>query len=693
MREHRLRPLVNPRSIAVLGATRRADAVGNNVIVNLLMGRYPGNLYAVNPGYSDVLGVPCFPTLAELPTPVEHVIFTVNDMRIEAAVDEAIKHGIRACTIFSSLILAEDRDPPLRERLSARIEQAGVQLAGANSMGFYNFSDGVWAGGFDTRQQGRDGNVVLLSQSGAGMSSIVDCEERLQFSFAASTGHELLLGVEDFLDYVLDQPQTEVVGLFLETSRKPAALRAALDKANQKGIPVVAVKVGQTDFAAQMAESHSGALAGMDGAFEALFDYYGVQRVNDLDELATALIVFAQPHAVAPGALVTLHDSGGERQLMIDQADRLRVPLNKLEPGTVARLEELLDPGLPAVNPLDAWSAGGADYHQSMAECFATLMRDPGTALGAVVHARAPMSELYPGYFSYLDAGHRASGKPVFLVAARQGTGSDDKVLSWTRAGYPVLDGVSQFLVGARCLMNWRDHRARETMTLIDIDAAPVARFCEVIAASSAIDEHQACQLLLDCGIPMTSTLLLRDATALEAQLSKLRFPVVLKTAMPGIHHKSDHQGVVLNIRDADELRRAYQTLADRLGPHAIVAPMIEAPGVEMILGIANDSQFGALVVMGFGGVHAEVLQDITFALPPFDAAWARHCIDRLSMRALLDGSRGTPVLDIDSYCEAAARLSSLAHQCCDLRVEIDINPIRVMSKGCIGLDALILSA
>lgn len=356
---HYLDPLVRPDSIAVVGASRRADAVGNTVLKNLLRGEFPGSLYAVNPRYDEVEGVPCHPSLSALPQPVQHVIFAVGNQRLEIILDEAIACGIEAAMIYSSLVSEADSVPPLRERVQEKAKQAGLLLCGANSMGFYNFAHNVWAGGFPTRFHRKPGNVALISQSGAGMSGIVDPDERIDFSFAVSTGLELTVTTEDYLDYALEQPETQVIGLFLETSRRPEKLVAAFRKAADRNIPLVAVKVGRTELAAQLGVSHSGALAGSDAVYDAVFDRYGVQRVDDMEQLATALIMFAQPHPVAGGGIVTIHDSGGERQLLIDAAAKLDAPLTEISARTRERLEALLDPGLPAVNPLDVWSAGG----------------------------------------------------------------------------------------------------------------------------------------------------------------------------------------------------------------------------------------------------------------------------------------------------------------------------------------------
>ncbi len=227
-------------------------------------------------------------------------MIAVGDVRIEAALDDTIAHGAKAATMMSSLVLDDDTPPLLRDRVAAKIEASGLIVCGANGMGFYNFADGVWVCGFDTRQNHvRGGNVTLISHSGAGMSGIVDCEERIDFNLAVSTGQELSVSMDQYMDWALEREETRVIGLFMETARNPAGMIAAFKKARDKNIPVVVLKVGRTELSARLAVSHSGAIAGRDDAYQALFDRYGVQRVDDMDELATALIMFAQPHPVA----------------------------------------------------------------------------------------------------------------------------------------------------------------------------------------------------------------------------------------------------------------------------------------------------------------------------------------------------------------------------------------------------------
>ena len=693
MSNHRLQPLLKPSSIAVLGASQKSGSVGNEVIVNLLRGGFEGSIYPVNPGYEEILGIACYPSLVDLPARPDMVIFAISDRRIESALDEVIALNIPACTIFSALILDNDSTPNLKQRIATKAQNAGLLVAGANGMGFYNVRDRVLAGGFDTRDHPYPGNVSLISQSGAGMSGIVDCEQRLQFNLAVSSGYELTVSMEDYLDYALDLKETKVVGLFLETSRYPHKLIQAFKKANQRRIPIVVLKVGRTDLAAELAVSHSGALAGSDQCYNAVFDRYGVQRVDDMDQLATTLIMFAQTDQITQGDVVSLHDSGGERQLMIDLADSLKVPLTKLQPSTITQLENLLDAGLPAVNPLDGWGAGGPNASAMMADCFTALLADTGAALGAVIHDRGPNSEVYSSYLNYLHQAHAASGKPVFLVANRQGSGTDELAITSTHNGFAVIDGVSQFLIGARGLLNYRDFQLREPMASVGIDQTKCDYWRQRLQAETKVTETLASQCLADLGIPMLQSILVGSEKELALAAASVGFPLVLKTAQPEIDHKSDVGGVVLNIANQADLLKAYREMADRLGPKGMVAPMLQSSGIEMILGISRDSQFGPTVVAGFGGIFAEVLSDVAVLIPPFNATTVKRVLENLSMADLLKGARGASKVDVDSYCEVAARLSEIAVAFSDTLVEVDINPIMLTADGCVGLDALMVLA
>ncbi len=688
--QHRLDPLLRPQSVAIVGASARTDSVGDWILRNLRRGGYAGRIYLVNPNYESLQEQTCYATLRDLPETPELVAFAVGDQRIEAALDDAIDAGVPAAVIQSTL--AVDDDPDLRNRIQQKLRDAGMLVCGANGMGYYNVRDQVWTCGFDSAPHREvPGNVALISHSGSGgMSGLIDCDERLRINVAVSTGNELTVTMDEYLDFVLDLPETRVVGLFIETARNPDGFLAALEKAANRGIPVVALKVGRTAKSAELALSHSGAMAGDDATYEALFDRYGVQRARDQDEFATMLILFAELHPVGAGGLVSLHDSGGERQLFVDLADDAGVPLTELSDDTVAALEDVLDPELPAINPLDGWSRGGPDAEENMTRCLSLMMRDEQAALGAVIHDRGPGGEVYPGYLAYMQRARSESGKPVALVAARQGTGHDRAVVASTCAGYPVLDGVSQFLAGVRALFAYRDFQLRAEVLPPTPDRSTVDRWCGMLAGGSMLTETDSLALLTDFGIEANATVHADTADLAAAAAHRIGYPVVLKTGKEGVLHKSDVDGVVLDIRDETQLRQAYDLLSQRLGDDVTISSMVRG-GVEMFLGVRHDPQFGPVVLIGAGGILAETINDVQFALPPFDSAHARRCVDRLELRALLDGVRGQPAVDVDRFCDAAARFSQMAAALGDVLAEVDVNPVIVGGAGAIAVDALVV--
>jgi len=685
-----LDPLLRPNSIAIVGASAREDSVGAWSLENLRKGGFSGDLYLVNPAHRELRGCQCYASLSELPETPDLVVFAIGDHRLERVLDEAIELGVSAAVIMSSLYLDDDTSPSLKQRVKKKIYDTGMLVCGANGMGFYNVHDKIWVCGFDSRQHAAGGNVSLISQSGSGMSGIIDCEERLGINVAVSTGNELSVSMDQYLDFVLDLPETKVVGLFIETARNPAGFRAALEKANRKRIPVVALKVGRTRKSAQLAISHSGAMAGDDATYDALFDRYGVHRVTDMDELATALILFAQLYPLGPGGLVTLHDSGGEQQLVVDLADATGVPLTDLAPHTVNALKKVLDPELPAINPLDAWSRGGDSAGQKMSDSLSIMMQDDDVAIGAVMHDRAPNSKIYTSYVQYMEHAREISGKPLALVAARQGSGSDSFAVETTLRGFPVVDGVTNFLSGVRGLMDYRDFQAalKNPLPAPAVPPGMADKWCASLAQAASLDEASSLAMLSDFGIETSDNVIVESEQALVEAVDRLTWPLVLKTAMPGLSHKSERRGVALNIMDKPHLISVYKDLCRRLGPRVLVASMAPA-GVEMILGSRRDPQFGPVVVMGFGGVLAEVLADVTFLLPPFNAAEARHRLAKLKLRPLLDGVRGMPPVAIDRFCDMAAVFSAMVYALREGLQEIDINPVIVSEKTCIAVDAL----
>ena len=316
-------------------------------------------------------------------------------------------------------------------------------------------------------------------------------------------------------------------------------------------------------------------------------------------------------------------------------------------------------------------------------------MADPDTAVGALVLDRNAGGAILPDYLDLAHAAHTKSGKPTFIVSNHQGSGSDPKAVESTRAGVPVVDGVPTFLVACRLLFDWRDFQARKPAAVPAADETMISNWRARLRQAAPLDEREALRLLADFGVPTTPNAVATTADEATAFARKIGFPVALKSAAPGLAHKSDMGGVSLDLRDAPALHRAYAEMAARLGPRMLVARMVEGPAVEMILGLTRDADFGPIVVLGLGGIHAEILKDVAFVMPPFDTAEARRLIDGLRLRRLLDGARGAPAADIDAFTDAAARFSVLAATLGPQLESFDVNPVLVLPRGCIAVDAL----
>jgi len=668
----------------------RADTPGNRIVSIPIAGGYSGRMYPINPNYDLVEGLTCYPSLMELPESPDMVVIAVADHRLESALTDAVAAGAKSALIFGGANLVEESNNPLPARLKAIGKEAGLPICGGNCMGFYNLDHHLLATFSAPPYPTNTGGITLLSHSGSSWSALTLNDGRLGFNLSVSSGQELTAGIPDYLDYAIEQPTTKVIGLILETVREPETFVAALEKANRYGVPVVALKVGQSEKSASLAISHSGAIAGDDAAYEAVFDRYGVSRAYNLEQLGASLLFLSQRTTVASGGLAAIHDSGFERELLVDRAELLGVPLADIDAASIQKLADTLDPGLEPINPVDAWGTG-RDYQQVFIDCFDILLSDTNTGLGLVSHNVRDQAGVTEAWVATCLEARRNHDKPIAMVSSFPWTRHPEVTAELTAAGVAMIEGMDNGLIAAGALMRQRDFKSRPAIVTPDpVDVRVRESWAERLSAGETLGESEAMQLLQDYGVSSAASRLVQaEAEAVELA-RQIAGPVVMKTAVPGIHHKTEVNGVHLGIEGDADVARVYADLCTRLGPKVSMAPMVGA-GVEMSLGVINDAQFGPLVMLGAGGVLIELLDDRRLALPPFDAGYALRLIDELRVTRLLRGYRGVPPGDIDGFARSASRLSVLA---CDLSAylsELDINPVIVNADGAIAVDALVV--
>ena len=685
--------MLEARSVAVVGASVKAQSLGQQMLLELERGGYEGAIYPVNPGYEEISGLRCFPSIADIPEPVDLAILGVSNARIEQALIDAARAGAKSAVTFSSLY-EEPREgvAPLTQRLADIATQNGMAVCGGNGMGFFSLGPKLRATGFASPQVMSPGPVTFISHSGSAFAALAFNDRGIGFNLIVSSGQEIVTTMSDYMEYALGLDSTQVVALLLEAVRDPVGFRAQLTRAAQLGIPVVALKVGRTDGSKAMVTAHSGALAGEHGAYEALFDAHDVLEVDTLDEMADTLELLSAPRRVTQGrGIASIHDSGGERAMFVDLAHDLGVPLAEISDATRTRIQDGLDPGVFAANPLDAWGTG-IDSDRIFRESFLALHEDPDTAAMAFVVDMTAQGEPYDE--SYLQVARdtfNATAKPFCVLSNLASAIAADEAAMLRADGIPVLEGTASGLRALGHLIRERDNRARPAPAAPAPVAAEVReRWLLRLSAGQEISELEGLELLSDYGVETIAARAVSNVADAVATADSFGYPVVLKTAAPGIQHKSDVGGVKLGLEDGDAVREAYEDLAERLGSSAVVAAMAP-PGVEVALGVVRDSTFGPLVLVAAGGALVELLKDRKLAFPPLDQVGAQRLIDGLQMRPMLEGLRGAPAADVGALALAISRLSVLATDLGAALDALDVNPVIVSANGCVAVDALVI--
>jgi acetate---CoA ligase (ADP-forming) len=675
--------MLEARSVALVGASSRPGSLGARMIAEMARSPSRPRTYLVNPRYSDIGGVPCLSTLAEIPEPADLVLLAVPDTALEDQLALAARTKARSAIIFGNAFDAEGTTG-LRDRLAAIATQAGMAVCGAGCMGFVNVARGLRAVGYVEPDPVRAGPVALITHSGSVFSTLLRARRGFGFSLAVSSGQELVTPAAAYARYALGLPETRVLALVLEAIRDAADLRTALETALESDVPVVLLSVGLSQSGKHLVSAHSGALAAADGAWEALARAYGVHRVRDLAELADTVELFATGRRCHSGTgLATVHDSGLERAHVADLAAELGVPFAPIGPATMARLAKAIDPGLEPGNPLDVWGTG-RDTEPLFAECLAALAADPEVAAVALAVDLVPEFDgdvAYPNAVLTVTSG---TAKPVAVLAGLPASVDPAAAARLRAAGVPVLEGTRSGLAAVRHLL---DHAALPEQHHVEESPDQIRRqrWAPLLSAGPP-DSGVLFDLLRDYGIAAVRVRAAGTRAEALAAAAEIGYPVVLKTV--GIAHKSDVGGVRLGLTGPDAVGAAYDDLAARLGPRVLVCETA-APGTELALGLVRDAALGPLLVIGAGGVLIEIFSERTVVLPPVTRSSARAVLAGLRLAAVLTGARGQPPADLDAIADAITGLSRLSRDLGDLLDALDINPLICGPSGAVAADVL----
>jgi acyl-CoA synthetase (NDP forming) len=655
--------MLGARSLAVVGASARPDSFGARMVLEALRGS--ARVHLVNPRYDDIGGLPCVPSLGDLDQPVDVVLLGVPDSALLEQLELAADTGARSAVLFGSA-------HGLGEKIAATATDAGMALCGAGCMGFVNNGLGVRALGYLEPDPLPQGGIALVTHSGSAFSTLLRARRGFGFRLAVSSGQELVTDTADYVDYALDDPETRIIALLMETPRSVPRLRQSLLRAAAQGVPVVMLTVGGSPRGRAMVAAHSGALAGEHAAWQAFCAATGAVHVSDLAEFTDTLELFSAGRRSRAGGVATVHDSGAERALMADLAHELEVPFADLADDTLAEIGGMLDDGLAPTNPLDVWGTG-ADTRNLFGSCLRAMAADPGVGVTALA---VDLVTEFDGDTAYADAVLDVANSTDAALAVLASVPSAIDVPTAQRLrdnGVPVLEGFRSGLSALAHLTRW---------------PSPADRPSEPIRVERLISKGaSAFELLAAYGVPVVQTRTAGSFGEALAAADELGYPVALKTL--GALHKSDVGGVALNLADDAALSVAYAAMAQSLGPDVTVQPMA-AEGVEVSVGFVRDEAFGPLVVVAAGGTLVELLADRAVACPPVSHAGALALLDRLRIRPVLAGWRGAPAVDVDALAGVIVAFSEMAMELGDIVDAVEANPVIASPRGAIAVDALV---
>jgi acyl-CoA synthetase (NDP forming) len=661
--------MLGARSMALVGASPRPDSFGSRMIIEAQRGS--ARFHLVNPRYDRIGELPCVPTIADVDEPVDVALLGVPDAAVTDQLASAAAAGAKSAVLFGSVHGRTDQ-------IAGIAADAGMAVCGAGCMGFVNNALGVRALGYLEPDPLADGGVCLVTHSGSAFSTLLRARRGFGFRLAVSSGQEIVTDTAAYVDYALDDPETRIIGLLLETPRSVPRLREALLRAAEQNVPVVILTVGGSPRGRAMVAAHSGALAGERAAWDAFCAATGALHVGDLAEFSDTIELFSAGRRARPGAIATVHDSGAERALVADLAHELGVGFADLAPDTLATIGGMLDDGLAATNPLDVWGTG-ADTRNLFGACLRAMVDDPAVAVTALA---VDLVTEFDGDTAYADAVidvAKHTDAPIAVMASVASAIDPTTAQRLRGSGIPVLESARSGLAALDHLARWplpADRAAPET------DPVRRARW-----ASRLTTRMTPFELLADYGVPVVDVRTADSVGSVLEAAAAVGYPVALKTF--AALHKSDVGGVALDLRDESALREAYAAMADRLGPEVTVEPMVTA-GVEVSVGMVCDPAFGPLLVVAAGGILVELLADRVVVCPPVSHEGARRLLDGLRISPLLAGWRGQPPVDIEALARVIVAFSQMAVEIGDVLDAVEANPVIASSRGVVAVDALV---
>lgn len=692
--------LLQPRSIAVIGASQDVTKIGGRPIQLLARHGYAGKVFPVNPKGGEIQGLKAYASVAEIAETPDLAVIAVGAEHVLAAARQCAAKGVRAAVVLSSgFAELGAAGEAIQHELTALAQQSGLRILGPNCLGAVSIAErsiATFSIVFEEMLP-KQGSIGIVSQSGnlGSYTMRMAAERGAGVSRFIATGNECDIGVADGIAWLARDPATSVILCCMETCRDAPALLKALHAARQAGKPVIVLKIGTSDAGQAAAASHTGALAGSDAVFDAVLRRAGAVRVRSIEQFlnighAASLLL---PDRLPKGprvALVTA--SGGFGVMLADAASAAGLNMPALSEASQQKILQAVPYASPR-NPVDA-TAQMSSRPEILEQVLSAVMADDNC--DAVVQMMALSLYLPRLRKVYMDAFQRVREKHPDRLLMLCIHGPADAIAEVNALGFPTVDGIDACCETLAALAQLGRQRAETVAALPESRQSGAPIPVEVFG-----DEYASKQLLASHGIPVLRERLVQDEQAALAAAKDLGLPVVLKIASPDIAHKTEIGGVLVGLRSEDDVRAGYRKLLQNVRDKApkarisgVIVAQMAAAGTELILGVTRDPIFGPAVMVGLGGIFAEVLRDTAIMPAPVSQSEAAAMLRSLKAFPVLNGARGGPKADIEAAAKAIAALSDFAAAHADQIAEIDINPLRLLpeGQGAVALDALLVA-
>ena len=683
-----LNKLLKPTSVAVIGASEK-EGFGGDVCRNILSYvEDRSHVYFIHPKRDSVFGVPCYKSISDVPENVDLMVICTSQKTVIPLLQEGAKKGVGGAVVFASgygeVGTAEGKQN--EAELIAAAKELNIAVMGPNCAGFVNYIDNVQAFAFISAKRDRKGSVGVVSQSGQLCLSMMD-DPGMRFSYNISAGNGKIVQMEDYMDFLVDDEDTKVVSIYIEGVKNADKFAAVLKKAAEKRKPVVILKAGRSAKGGAIAASHTGSLSGSDASFDAVLKKFGAIRVDDLEELiAMSLMLSTMKRMPEKATFASMNLSGGETGICADVGSLNGIEYPDFTEETLKKLKEQLPSYASPNNPLDMTASLSYDA-DLYAGALRTVMDDPN--IGMVLIGYTLLLEIADPCIHYMYKGIEkvvqekgGNCKPIAMIPFAENTRNPEYQEKLFQIGVPVLPPPVYAFKLLRHLADFIAYEP-ETKTLELAVGHPKSE------ETQALSEHESKQELKVYGVLVPDEVIVTSKEE-AAQFTKNHpDPLVMKVESADILHKSDVGGVKLNVCGPEAAEKAYEEImesvtAKRPDAHIngiLTVPMLDA-GVEIIIGVNNDPQFGPMIMVGMGGVFVEVFKDVALYPAPLKEEEALEMLKSLKSFKLLNGYRGTEKCDIKALCQTIVAISNYAQANKDVLKELAINPLFVYPEG-----------